>query len=137
MPALEFTLAHWTLLVMALMPIVCAGLAKSGMMSRPRREGGYDNHDPRAWLGRQGDWRARANNAQANTFEALPFYFAAVILAHQLQASQALLNALALAFVLLRAVYVYCYVADKAAVRSAVWALALLVNIAILLLPLR
>ncbi len=137
MSAPAFTLAHWTLLIMALMPIVCAGIAKSGMMSRPRRDGGYDNHNPRAWLGQQGDWRARANNAQANTFEALPFFFAAVLVAHQLQAQQAWLNALAVGFVVLRAAYVYCYVTDKAAMRSVVWGLALLVNIGILLLPLR
>jgi uncharacterized MAPEG superfamily protein len=75
----RFTIAYWCVLVAALLPMVCAGIAKSGMASTPRREGGYDNNNPRAWLARQTDWRARANAAQANTFEALPFFFAAVI----------------------------------------------------------
>lgn len=134
MSSATFTLAHGCMLVAALLPIVCAGVAKSGMMSKPRREGGYDNHDPRAWLARQSHWRARANAAQANSFEALPFFFAAVIVALQVQAPSGALDLLALAFVLLRVAYIYLYVADRAALRSLVWVAAFAVNIAILLL---
>ena len=128
----SFTLAYWCVLVMALMPVVCAGMAKSGKMGTPRREGGYDNDNPRNWLSLQTDWRARANNAQANTFEALPFFFAAVIIAHQLQAPQWRIDLLALAFVALRVAYVAAYVRNMASLRSAVWAIALLVNVGLL-----
>ena len=128
----NFTIAYWCVLVMALLPVVCAGIAKSGMMRTPPGEGGYDNEDPRNWLLRQTEWRARANNAQANTFEALPFFFAAVIIAHQLQASQGRVDVLALAFVVLRLLYVAAYVANKANLRSVIWMLALLANVAIL-----
>jgi uncharacterized MAPEG superfamily protein len=128
----NFTIAYWCVLVMALLPVVCAGIAKSGMMRTPPGEGGYDNADPRNWLQRQTDWRARANNAQANTFEALPFFFAAVIMAHQLQASQGRVDVLAVVFVALRLAYVAAYVANKAHLRSVIWMLALLVNVAIL-----
>lgn len=100
-------------------------------------KGGYDNHNPRAWLARQTDWRGRANAAQANTFEALPFFFAAVVIAHQLQASQSRLDLLAIAFVALRMGYIALYVANFANARSAVWALALFVNIGILFTGLR
>ena len=132
-----FTVAHWCLLLAALLPIVCAGIAKSGMMNKPRREGGYDNHDPRSWLSRQGDWRARANNAQANSFEALPFFFAAVLAAQHLGAAPLSLDLLALAFVLLRVAYIYFYIRDRAGLRSLVWTLAFLVNVAILFLGYR
>jgi uncharacterized MAPEG superfamily protein len=128
----HFTVAYWCVLVAALLPIVCAGIAKSGMMRIPPREGGFDNNNPRAWLAQQQDWRARANAAQANTFEALPFFFAAVIIAHQLQAAQARLDIFAILFVFLRMAYVIMYLADLAKARSAIWALALLVNIGIL-----
>ena len=128
----SFTLAYWCVLVMALMPVVCAGIAKSGMMGKPRREGGYDNDNPRNWLSLQTDWRARANNAQANTFEALPFFFAAVIIAHQLQAPQWRIDLLAMAFVALRIAYVAAYVKNKANLRSAVWVIALLINVGLL-----
>ncbi|MDB5778503.1 MAG: rane protein-like protein [Polaromonas sp.] len=128
----HFTLAHWCILVAALLPIVCAGIAKYGLMRTPPAKGGYDNNHPRAWLARQTDWRARANAAQANTFEAIPFFFAAVIIAHQLQASQARLDILAVLFVVLRIVYIALYVGDRANARSIVWALAFFINIGIL-----
>jgi uncharacterized MAPEG superfamily protein len=128
----RFTMAYWCVLVAAVLPIVCAGIAKYGMFSKSRRDGGYDNHNPRAWLAKQTDWRARANAAQANTFEALPFFFAAVIIAHQLQARQTVVDILAFLFVVLRVAYILMYVADMAKTRSAIWFAALLVNIWIL-----
>lgn len=128
----NFTIAYWCVLAMALLPVVCAGIAKSGMMRTPPGEGGYDNADPRSWLLRQTEWRARANSAQANTFEALPFFFVAVVIAHQLQATQGRVDALALVFVALRFAYVAAYVANKANLRSVVWMLALLANVALL-----
>jgi uncharacterized MAPEG superfamily protein len=129
---MHFTLAYWCLLVAAFLPIICAGIAKSGMFSKPRREGGYDNHDPRAWLARQTDWRARANAAQANTFEALPFFFAAVIIAHQVGAVQLRVDILCFVWLVLRALYIIMYVGDMAKARSGIWAVALLVNVGIL-----
>ena len=128
----RFTIAYWCVLVAAILPIVCAGIAKSGMFTIAPAKGGYDNNNPRSWLARQSDWRSRANAAQANTFEALPFFFAAVITAHLLQAPQTQLDILALIFVMLRIAYVIMYVADLAKARSIVWTLALLVNIGIL-----
>ncbi|MCY7306793.1 MAG: MAPEG family protein [Rhodoferax sp.] len=127
-----FTLAYWCVLLAALLPIVCAGAAKSGRFGVPRSQGGYDNADPRAWLARQGDWRARANAAQANSFEALPFFIGAVVIAHQLGAAQLRLDVLAVVFVVLRMVYILLYLADQSNARSVVWSLALLANIAIL-----
>ena len=132
MTLFRFTIAYWCVLVAAILPVVCAGIAKSGMFSISPKKGGYDNNNPRAWLARQTDWRARANAAQANTFEALPFFFAAVIIAHQLQARQAVVDILAFLFVVLRIAYITMYVADMAKTRSAIWAAALLVNIWIL-----
>ena len=41
---------------------------------------------PRRWLEQQQGFRARANAAQANGFEAFPFFAAAVIVAHLTQA---------------------------------------------------
>ena len=136
MPA-HFTLAYWCVLVAALLPIVCAGIAKYGVLRVAPEKGGLDNNDPRAWLARQTGWRARANAAQANTFEALPFFFAAVVIAHQLQASQTRLDLLALAFVVLRTGYILMYLTDLASARSVVWALAFFVNIGIFLAGLR
>jgi uncharacterized MAPEG superfamily protein len=129
----RFTVAYWCVLIAALLPIVCAGLAKWKAFGQARSQGGYDNHDPRPWLAQQQGWRGRANAAQANSFEALPFFIGAVIIAHQLGAPQTRLDILALVFVTLRIIYIVMYVANLATARSAFWALALAVNIAILL----
>ncbi len=133
----RFTIAYWCVLFAAILPIICAGIAKYGMFNIHPKQGGYDNRNPRTWLARQTDWRARANAAQANTFEALPFFFAAVIIAHQLQARQTVLDLLAFVFVVLRMAYVWMYVADMAKTRSSIWATALGINIAILFLGYR
>lgn len=128
----RFTVAYWCVFIAALLPYICTWLAKSQGIGKPRRQGGFDNHDPRAWLARQQGWQARANSAQANSFEALPFFIGAVVIAHQLGAPQTLLDTLALLFVTLRVIYIAMYVADLAMIRSAIWAIALLVNIGIL-----
>ena len=132
MTVARFTLAYWCVLIAVLLPIICAGIAKSGKFGIPRSQGGYDNDNPRAWLAVQAEWRARANNAQANSFEALPFFMGAVIIAHQLGAYQARIDILAFIFVFLRIIYIMMYVAGLSNIRSIVWAVAFAVNIAIL-----
>lgn len=125
-------ISTWCILVAALMPIVCAGIAKWGALSVPASEGGYDNNRPREWLSRQQGWRLRANAAQANCFEALPFFIGALLWAQQSGAYQSRVDMLAVSFVLLRCVYVALYVLDRANARSLVWITALAVNIALL-----
>ena len=137
MPYANFSLAYWCVLVAALLPIVCAGIAKWGMFTRSRRDGGFDNADPRTWLAGQTEWRARANAAQANSFEALPFFIGAVIIAHQLGAHQGRLDILAFLYIVLRLVYIMMYVANMPSVRTAVWAAAFAANVAILFLGYR
>ena len=128
----RFTVAYWCVLIAALLPLGCAWLAKSGNLGKPRKDGGYDNHDPRAWMAKQKDWRARANAAQANSFESLPFFIGAVIIAHQLGARQTWLVLLAMLFIMLRIFYIMMYVSNMPTARSAVWGAAFFVNIAIL-----
>ena len=133
----RFTIAYWCLLFAALLPVICAGIAKWGMFKVPPKDGGYDNNNPRSWLARQSGWRARANAAQGNTFEVLPFFFAAVIIAHTLGARQALLDVACVFWLMLRVAYIILYVGDMAAIRTAVWTLALVLNIVILFLGFR
>jgi uncharacterized MAPEG superfamily protein len=128
----KFTVAYWCVFIAALLPYACAWLAKWHGFGRRRSEGGFDNQNPRGWLAKQEGWQARANAAQHNTFESLPFFIGAVIIAHQLGAPQTRLDILALLFVTLRIIYVAMYVGNLAMVRSAVWFVALIVNIGIL-----
>ena len=108
------TIAYWCVLFMGLFPIVAAGIAKKGFE-------GYDNGMPREWLAKQTGFRARANAAQANLFESLPFFFAAVILASIENAPQERIDLLALGFVAARIAYLICYVANWPTTRSIVW----------------
>jgi len=129
----RFTVAYWCVLLAVLLPYACAILAKRSGAGKPRREGGYDNADPRGWLARQDGWKARANAAQANSFEALPFFIGAIIIAHQLGAPQTRLDILAVLFITLRIIYIVMYIAGLPTARSAIWALAFACNLAIFL----
>ncbi len=119
------TLANACIIVAALLPIACAALAKSRGFGKRRREGGYDNHDPRRWMSSLQGWQARANAAQANSFEALPLFIAGVLAAQQMQAPQDRIDLLAVGFIAIRLVYIAVYLADQATLRSVVWALGL------------
>ncbi len=132
MTVTPFTVSYACVLVAALLPFICAGLAKQDGFGRPRREGGYDNVNPRAWQARQEGRAAWAYAAQANSFEALPFFIGAVLIAHQMGAAQTLVDTLSVIFVTLRIVYIVAYLGGRASLRSFVWVLALAVNIAIL-----
>ncbi|MHB1667606.1 MAPEG family protein [Thiomonas sp.] len=122
------------LLTAALLLIAAAGIAKSGTFRA--RTNRYDNNEPRAWLENHPDpRRRRANAAQANSFEALPFLFAAALFALYGHADPAVVNGLLMAWVVLRAVYLWLYVNDRASLRSTVWFLAVLVNVALLFAP--
>lgn len=125
------TLAQICLLVACLLPIGCAGLAKSRGFGKRRRDGGFDNHQPREWLARLEGWQARANAAQANSWEALPVFIAGLFVAHQHQAGQGTVDALAVAFVLARLAFIGLYVADKASLRSLLWMAGLAASVAL------
>ena len=125
------SIANLCIIVAALLPVACAALAKSKGFGKPRRAGGFDNHHPRAWLAGLSGWQARANAAQANGFEALPLFIAGVLVAQQAQAPQGRVDALALAFIGLRLLFIALYLADKASARSLAWVAGLAVSIAL------
>jgi uncharacterized MAPEG superfamily protein len=129
LPPGGFSLAHWCLLAAALMPLACAYIAKAPGLRRGFGPEGFDNRNPRAWLANQTGLQARANAAQANSFEALPFFFCAVLVAWQLGVPATRVNGLALAFVLLRVAYIACYLLDRPSLRSLAWALGWMVTL--------
>ncbi len=112
------TLAHWCILVAALLPMALAGVAKAGG-SR------YDNRAPRAWLAAQSGWRRRADWAQHNGVEAFAPVAAGVLTAHQLGADPAVVDTLAVTFIALRIADSGCSLADQHILRSLTFAAAL------------
>lgn len=118
------TIAYACVLVMGLLPYVATGIAKKGFEK-------YDNSMPRQWLAQQTGFRARANAAQANLFESLPLFFAAVIIASLAHAPQERIDLLALGFVAARVAYLFCYVANWPTTRSIVWLVGMICVIAL------
>jgi len=109
-------LVHWCLLIMGVMPIVCAGISKAGAR-------GYDNRNPREWLAAQEGYRKRAVAAQQNCWEAFAYFTAAMVVATATQAPLDGLENLTAQVVLARVAYIVCYVADWHLARTLFWTL--------------
>lgn len=125
------TIADSCILISCLLPILCAGVAKSPGFGKPRRDGGFDNNNPRRWLAGLDGWQARANAAQQNSFEALPIFIAGVLIAQRLQVPQGQVDNLAMIFVAARIGYIGAYLADRATLRSVLWVVGLGTSIAL------
>lgn len=125
------TTAEICILIASVLPVVCAGIAKSKGFGKPRREGGFDNRNPRDWLANLDGWQSRANAAQQNSFEALPIFIAGVLIAERLQAPQARVDGLAILFVIARLGFVAAYLANRASIRSLLWATGFAISIAL------
>jgi uncharacterized MAPEG superfamily protein len=115
----------YLMLAAAALPYCAAIAAKAGGRA-------FDNNAPRGWLAMQEGWRARANAAQENLFEGLPFFYAAVLFALYGGADHGALAGLMLAWVLVRLLYVCAYIMGRGTVRSIIWAVALALNLLIL-----
>jgi uncharacterized MAPEG superfamily protein len=116
------TIAFWCVLVAGLLPYCASWIAKS--------KKGFDNASPRDWLDQQEGFRARANAAQLNSFEVLPLFAAAVIIAHLRSAPQHTIDLLAIGFIVARVVYIGLYVANLASLRSLSWLVGLVCVVA-------
>lgn len=125
------TIANTAVVIAAVLPVLTVGMAKASTAGKKRSQGGYDNNNPREWEAKLDGWRARANAAQNNGFEALPLFVFAVLAAQFAQLDQVRTDHLALAFIGIRLVYTALYLANIAALRSLVWFAGLAVTIAI------
>lgn len=111
----------WIILLSALVPFLATLSAKIGGT-------GFTNNEPRSWLLKQTGWRARANSAQNNIFETLPFFYAALLYAHFNHANAQLIQWYAISWLVLRLLYIFVYIKDWATLRSLLWALSFVVS---------
>jgi uncharacterized MAPEG superfamily protein len=96
------TVALWCVLIAFLLPYLCVAIAKAGGRFRLR-----DNYDPRDFL---------------DSLEGAPRRAYAVIVAHLAgNAELVTINVLAVLFITSRLLYIICYLADWAVLRSLVW----------------
>lgn len=122
------SIAFWCVLVAILLPYVCTSVAKF----TGGKFGGRQNHDPRAFLDKLEGLPRRAHAAQLNSFEILPAFAAAVIIAEVVgNAKGGTIDALAVLFITTRLLYILFYLADWPPLRSLVWfiGLALIVTL--------
>ena len=126
------SIAKWCVLAACLLPVATMALAKIKAARLSRKNGGYDNNNPREWESKLSGWQQRANAAQANGFEALPLFIAGVVFAQMAQADQSRIDLLAMAFVGIRIAYVAAYLANQGTLRSLIWCAGVGVSIALL-----
>ncbi|PRA60693.1 hypothetical protein CQ065_19880 [Pseudomonas sp. MYb187] len=112
------TVAFWCVLIALFLPILCTSIAKLSSGRFNLRH----NHDPRAFQETLESLPRRAHAAQLNSFEAFPAFAAAVIIADIVgNAEQVTQDVLAVVYITSRLLYIICYLADWAALRSLVW----------------
>ncbi len=120
-------LAYWCVLIAALLPIVWAYYAKTGLRT--------DNRYPREDIDDLPPMKRRAYAAHQNAYECFPVFAAAVIVAVTQGTPAGLVNGLSLAYLALRIAHALFYIYNKPPLRSLAFTLALFVNIAIFVLP--
>ena len=114
------TVAFWCLLVVLAAPYILSGAARS--------EGKRGEHaqDPRAYSESLTGWHRRAHLAHLNAFEAIPALVAAVMVAEFSHAPRVYIDAIAVAFVVFRALHAIFYLADRPKLRGRAFRLSLI-----------
>ena len=122
----------YLILIACLLPYVFTVIAKKTAGFK-----GRDNQNPRDFLAKTTGLAARANAAQQNSFESLPLFIAAILMAEYMVVPQTVIMTFGIAYIVLRIVYGICYLANWATLRSIVWILSLLCPICLLLLTIK
>jgi len=124
------TIAEWTVLTAVLLFLLTVAPIK--VIVRPA----FDNSNPRDPGFYKSGIASRALGAHLNGIETFPFFAFAVLLAEFRHQPQAWIDALAIAFLCLRLLYVVAYLSNRPTTRTLIWNLGFAVNAAIFLMPL-
>lgn len=122
----------YLILVACLLPYAFSMIAKVA--------GGFtfkDNQNPRQFLSQTQGIAARANAVQQNSFENLPLFIAAILMAEYMVIDQHVVMILGIAYIILRVLYGICYLANWSSLRSIMWFLSLCCPIYLLILVIR
>ncbi|MBO6756496.1 MAG: MAPEG family protein [Roseibium sp.] len=120
-------LSIWCILIAAVLPILSVFPAK---MSKE-----FDNANPRDPDYWRSGFRSRAQAAQANGYEAFPLFAIAVIVGLGQGGDSHWINQLAVLFIGLRLIYIFCYWTNRATPRSVAWTAGFLTTVAIFTSP--
>jgi uncharacterized MAPEG superfamily protein len=122
----------YLILIACLLPYLFTLIAKAAAGFK-----GKDNQNPREFMSKTTGLAARAHAVQQNSFESLPLFIAAVLMAEYMVLQQALIILLGVAYLVLRVIYGICYLCNWATLRSIIWFLSMLCPILLLLLIIR
>lgn len=116
----SLSVAIYAMMMACILPFVFAITAKV--------LGGFkdaDNANPRAFLAQTTGKASYANAVQANSFESLPMFLSAVLLAIYCFVPQVVINGLAWLYVFIRIGFGICYIYNIALLRSILWVLSM------------
>ena len=122
----------WAMVVASLLPLAMALTAKT--------IGGFnlaDNAHPRDFLQGTTGAAARANAAQQNSYETLPIFLAAVLVAMLFFVPQLIINTIAWLYVLIRIGFCVAYITNLATFRSILWTLSMACSLMLFYLAIR
>ncbi|MFC6052942.1 hypothetical protein A6M14_06465 [Acinetobacter sp. Ac_877] len=122
----------YLILIACLLPYVFSFIA--------RKAGGFkiqDNQNPRDFLAHTTGLAVRANAVQQNSYETLPLFIAAVLLAEYMVVPQVVVMTFGIAYIVFRILYGICYLINWATLRSIFWVLSLLCSVSLLLLVIK
>lgn len=122
----------YLILIACLLPYVFTIIAKKTAGFRAR-----DNQNPREFLDKTIGLAARAHAVQQNSFESLPLFIAAILMAEYMVVPQTVIMTFGIAYIIFRMIYGICYLANWATLRSIVWLLSLLCPICLLILVIK
>ena len=122
----------YLILIACLLPYVFTIIAKKAAGFKAR-----DNQNPREFLGKITGLAARAHAVQQNSFESLPLFIAAILMAEYMVVQQTVIMTFGMAYIVFRMMYGICYLANWATLRSIVWLLSLLCPICLLILVIK
>ncbi|MER8077419.1 MAPEG family protein [Acinetobacter pittii] len=122
----------YIILVACLLPYAFTVIAKFTDGFQP-----VDNQNPRAFLAKTTGLAARANAVQQNSFESLPLFLTAILMAEYMVVPEYFILRLGWAYIILRVIYGICYLSNWATLRSIVWFLSILCPIFLLVVTIK
>ena len=126
------TIALWCLFFAALLHFISkVPLA----MAQAKSKGGYDNNNPREQQAALTGWGKRALAIHQNQIESFPLFAAGVLVATASGQSAPVIGYLAIAYVLARFAYIFCYLKDLATLRTLVWSVGFGSSLALMCSP--
>lgn len=123
----------WLMLIACLFPYLFSKIALYYSGYDVKQHGG----NPRSHLNQSTGIASRANAVQQNSFEILPIFLSALMMAEYLVINDRIVLILGVAFLILRTCYAICYLLDYPRLRSLFWSMALACPLALFALCLR